>query len=140
MAGRWRLSVAWWFTSCRRHPPALGESLMESETADDTGEQRGVEGGASDGQSVPVTDGEEAGAGREIAELGVTDQAAEPAFCPPGQLGLDKLTERVSTVHIRTVGTALCGLVSGFLNVSCVFRGGSQSVRFLKSAKEPALL
>ena len=44
------------------------------------------------------------------------------------------------TVHIRTVGTALCGLVSGFLNVSGVFRGGSQSVRFLKSAKEPALL
>ena len=45
-----------------------------------------------------------------------------------------------TTVHIRTVGTALCGLVSEFLNVSGVFRGGSQSVRFLKSAKEPALL
>ena len=86
-------------------PHADGASSQAENTktfasADGKPDPNGVEGGAFDGQSVSMARGKEAEDVSEKIGEGVTAEAAEGSFRPPGQLGQQKLTERFTTMAV----------------------------------------
>ena len=89
-------------------PHADGASSQAENTktyasADGTPDPSGVEGGASDGQSVPMARGKEAEDVSQNLGEGVTAEAAEGSFRPPGQLGQQKLKELFTKMVIGVV-------------------------------------
>eukprot|EP00966_Prymnesium_polylepis_P095135 2202872-Prymnesium_polylepis.1 len=83
----------------------LGTMYVEEDAGDDEGARTdGVEGAPVDAAAAAIPGEIGGNESVEAEEQGVTVEAAEAASCPPGQLGVSRLTERFGKMVTGVVG------------------------------------